>query len=83
MPMTEAGIVQSGYASSTAETGTAGWTRPMNVSLTSTSTSSEFMSTRVHMPVRVKPPTDSGEIISPGCAWFSTSMPSNGARIVY
>jgi len=39
------------------------------------------MSTIVPMPVRVKPPpADTGEIISPGCASFETTMPLNGAR---
>ena len=39
------------------------------------------MSTIVQMPVRVKPPpADTGEIISPGCASFEITMPSNGAR---
>ena len=39
------------------------------------------MSTMVQMPVRVKPPpADIGEIISPGCASFEMTTPSNGAR---
>ena len=41
------------------------------------------MSTIVQMPVRVKPPpAETGEIISPGCASFETTMPSNGARMI-
>ena len=40
------------------------------------------MSTIVPMPVRVKPPpAEIGEIISPGCAFFETATPANGARM--
>src|SRR3981189_3029142 len=37
------------------------------------------MSTMMHMPVRLKPPSDAGEIISPGCASRSTP-PRHGLR---
>ena len=40
------------------------------------------MSTMVQMPVRVKPPEDMGEIISPGCAFLEVTMPANGARMI-
>ena len=39
------------------------------------------MSTIVQMPVRVKPPEDMGEIISPGWAFLEVTMPPKGARI--
>ena len=54
----------------------------MKLSLTSTSISSELMSTIVQMPVRVKPPADIGEIISPGCAFLVVTTPANGARMI-
>src|SRR5262249_25663990 len=73
--ITGAGRVQPGWASSPASTGFPACTRPMKASFTSTSTSIESMSTRVQMPVRVKPPTESGEIISPGWALRSTTTP--------
>ena len=54
----------------------------MNASFTSTSISSEVMSTIVPIPVRVKPPpAETGDTISPGCAFFDVATPSNGARI--
>ena len=59
----------------------AGWcgcTRLMKFSLTSTSTSSEFMSTIWAIP---PPPENCGETISPGCAFLTVTMPANGARI--
>ena len=41
------------------------------------------MSTIVQMPVRVKPPpADMGEIISPGCAFLTVTMPVKGARMI-
>src|SRR6185436_9268273 len=56
MAMTLPGIFHSGYALSVLSTGWPDCTRPMYASFTSTSISSEFMSTMVPIPVRVKPP---------------------------
>src|SRR6185503_8109595 len=81
MLMTWLGMTQSGYASSTASVFCPARTRLMNDSLTSTSISRELMSISVAMPVRVKPPpAEIGETISPGCAFFETMTPANGAR---
>ena len=55
----------------------------MKASLTSTSISSESMSTMVPMPVRVKPPpADMGEIISPGCAALTVTIPAEVIAII-